>query len=112
MLGDGTPSSSRAMIIEAIKEIYGSVAANYDQLVREKEARKNAILRRLHLNSAPLVNAVAAPSQSLTVSVPSVQPATALVDKRETGISWWIYGCIIVSVGLFIGGWFIIRFKK
>jgi len=112
MLGDGTAASSRAILMEAVKEIYASVAENYDQLVREKEARKSAIMRRLHPSSAPSASNVPTVTQSAVPRPPSIQPTTAPVNQSEIGVSWWIYGGIIVGVGLFALGWFAFRTRR
>ena len=112
MFENGAAAPSRANLIAAIAEIYNSVAVNYDQLIREKGARKSAIMDRLHPGHTPSVDNVPATSPSPAIRTPEVQPAVAPVDHREPRIPRWIYGVILVSIGLLAGAWFVSCSKK
>jgi len=112
MFENGAEVLSRGNLVAAISEIYSSVATNYDQLAREKEARTNTIMSRLHPNAAPLATNAPAIPQSPAVRVPDHQPSSTPVDPQESKIPPWIYGVVVIGMGLIIGVWFSTRSKN
>jgi hypothetical protein len=103
----------------------GGANSEANQLMRQWwEHNKDAVLSRQYdkatwLPSAseeipvrPTDTSPAASSQPTPTQPPPPTHASEVQPDSETGIPWWIYAVIVLSLGLIVGLWYFLRSKK
>ena len=109
MLGD--KSDPLTGLAEALPQIYSAVASNYEKIVAEKSGTNASSPTSTQILTTNSSSSQTSTSSSASVPPVPLVPATA-ISTSESSVHLWIYGIIVLSVGLALCIWYFLRARK